>query len=203
MLGTRPRHVCQRRRRVNRGSWPLSHTCGCWLTSCFTLMQVGPSFITARGGKTPDPRSDNSRGELKIFLVPNWKRPCVNESDVTLNRTPSPRGRAGGQRVLSWRWGQMKRPPFRRYVNAPFVDAGAIPAANTEPHAGRHPHLYTHTSKPGSLYLNIQWKTLCVLHLWLPLKCSLEAISNSLLHANYLWLHSTLCFRGQLPTKWG
>lgn len=26
---------------------------------------------------------------------------------------------------------------------------------------------------------------------------------NSLLPANYFWLHHTLCFRGQLPTKWG
>lgn len=32
--------------------------------------------------------------------------------------------------------------------------------------------------KSGSLYLHIKWKMLCVLHLWLPLKCSLQAITQ-------------------------
>lgn len=35
---------------------------------------------------------------------------------------------------------------IQSYVNAPFVDAGAIPTANTEPHAELNSHFYTHTS---------------------------------------------------------
>lgn len=60
-----------------------------------------------------------------------------------------PRGPAGGQRVLSWRWGQIKKAwggSIQSYVNAPFVDTGAVPTASTQPHAGLISHFYTHTS---------------------------------------------------------
>lgn len=48
---------------------------------------------------------------------------------------------------------------IQTYINAPFVDAAAIPPAMAEPHREAHfPFLYTHThaTKLGSLYLHIQ-----------------------------------------------
>lgn len=64
----------------------------------------------------------------------NWDKNKFS-SDEMLGWTLSPQGQL--KHMLSWRWGQIKRPevaPFS-YVNAPFVDAGAVLTANTAPHA--------------------------------------------------------------------
>lgn len=153
-------------------------------TPCFIVMQVG-SFITTCEGKTPDTHGDNSRAateslphtKLETSMCKQDKilRCCVECCHTELNPVTPRTSRWTACAFLKMR--PNEKASIQSYVNAPFVDAGAIPTANAEPHAGLNSHLSTHL-KSGSLYLNIQWKTLCVLHLWLFRKCSLEAIKQ-------------------------
>lgn len=112
------------------------------------------------------------RGKPQIFIVTivvlnlqqeiwaglNWKRPClVNETNIfwccalwcntQLNPVTSGASRWTACAFLEMRpnekaWGGS----IQSYINAPFVDSGAIPTASTEPHAGLNSHFYTHTS---------------------------------------------------------
>lgn len=145
----------------------------------------------------------------------NWKHPCsVNETNffrccvewcnIGLNPVTPGASRWTACAFLEMRpnekaWGGS----IQSYVNAPFVDAGAIPIASTEPHAGLSSHFYTHTSNqvPSTYTYNRKHFAFYILSfIW---NAHFRQSSNSLLHANYLWLHCTLCFKGQLLTKWG
>lgn len=117
-------------------------------------MQVG-SLLTVCEGKTPDTHSDNSGVELPQVNLPHTKLEtsmgkqdqnlqCVECCHTELNPVTLKTSRWTACAFLEMR--PNEKASIQSYVNAPFVDAGAIPAANTEPHAGLNSHLYTHTS---------------------------------------------------------
>lgn len=151
----------------------------------------------------------------EIWPIPNWKRPClVNDINIFrrcaewcntgLNPVTPGTSRWTACAFLEMRpnekaWGSS----IQNYVNAPFVDAGPfqLPAQS---HMQGSILISIHTPQIRfALLTHTIEKHFAFYICGFLLLAHFRQSSNSLLHANYHWLYCTLCFRGQLPRKWG